>query len=657
MEWEHHKVSTNFYRFRWVECQFKALQSCPCSEYHLDHLLGSLPQSLDETYERMLCNIEHFKDARRILTLLCFAQRPLTVQELIDGVAVEIDDSTGLNRKRRLQDSNGIRDICVGFIDIGLASDHTTETYREDKLTPTARIAHFSVQEYLESERIRHQKAAIFSLSSVTAHAEIAQICLTYLLEHGLSSSTLDCGLLEEFPLAHFAAMYWYHHYQNTANPTPRLDDLISRLFQHQDSFVTWVKLHDVDGLGDTSVNLSRGLDDIPTPVYYASLLGLDQVLHDLINNEQLERTTIPAPIPISTSNVSRKINAQCGYYGNALQAASSRGHDQVVQALVDKGADINARGGKYSGNALQPPSSIGYDHVVQTLIDKGADINSQGGYYGNALHAASLGGYNQVVKILLGKGANINAQGGEWRNALQAASLRGHDQVVQTLLDKGADTNSRGGDCGNALQMASFLGYDKVVRLLLNYDAVVNRKDIQGRNPFHLASVGGRMKIVETLSSFGSDPTIMDMQGRNCLHHAASGGCIEIVNWLLKEGFDPNYADRDGWTSLHWAAKNGSVSTIEVLKSAGARSSIEAIEGWTPDSVSIFHHKNTSAMSREDTHSELAAERNTGPPTAAIESIGDECKVSPGTMQHGCYCDGCLLVSFDLNNLLKFFV
>ena len=48
----------------------------------------------------------------------------------------------------------------------------------------------------------------MFSLASVTAHTEIAQIGLTCLLEHDLSSLTLDQSLLKDFPLAQFAAMY-----------------------------------------------------------------------------------------------------------------------------------------------------------------------------------------------------------------------------------------------------------------------------------------------------------------------------------------------------------------------------------------------------------------------------------------------------------------
>ena len=37
-------------------------------------------------------------------------------------------------------------------------------------------------------------------------------------------------------------------------------------------------------------------------------------------------------------------VNTQDGYYGNALQVASSGGHEKVVELLINRDADVNAR-------------------------------------------------------------------------------------------------------------------------------------------------------------------------------------------------------------------------------------------------------------------------------------------------------------------------
>ncbi|SLM34046.1 Ankyrin repeat-containing domain, partial [Lasallia pustulata] len=155
---------------------------------------------------------------------------------------------------------------------------------------------------------------------------------------------------------------------------------------------------------------------------------ALSAMLHQLFENTGLITYALPSyrnygkklrdafselwGILVSFLDEGADINAQCGVYGNALEAASERGHDQVVRMLLDKGADVNAQGGVY-GNALYAASSRGQDQVVRMLLDKGADANAQGGMYGNALQAASKEGHDQVVQMLLDKGANVNAQGG----------------------------------------------------------------------------------------------------------------------------------------------------------------------------------------------------------------------------------------------------
>jgi hypothetical protein len=120
------------------------------------------------------------------------------------------------------------------------------------------------------------------------------------------------------------------------------------------------------------------------------------------------------------------------------LQAATRSGHDQVVQWLLEKGADVNARSGD-SCSALLLASSGGHDQIVQRLLKEGADVNPQGGYYGSAIQAAVGEGHDQIVQWLLGKGADVNTQGGHYGSALQAAVVKGHGQVVERLLERGA--------------------------------------------------------------------------------------------------------------------------------------------------------------------------------------------------------------------------
>ena len=335
--------------FRWVECQFESLKHCPRSEFHLDQCLGSLPRGLDETYERMLCNIDEgsIEEAQRILILLCFSSRPLTVPELIDGIAVDLKKPACLNLRRRLQDTDDLCQICPRLIDTNAEIDDETQFMTDENIeikqkTRIVRIAHFSVQEYLESDRIKQQKATAFGLNNASAHAHIAQICLVYLQEPGLSSENLDQAKLEEFPFAHFAATFWHHHCNKADSTISSLNNLILRMFQDRRSFFsTWIKLHDVDRPWRTEMVFQINLNETASPVYYASLLGFAKTMHEFLNvcqDDIIERQNL--------------VNAQGGNHGNALQAASYNGHDKVVQMLIDAGADVNVQNGEY-GNAL----------------------------------------------------------------------------------------------------------------------------------------------------------------------------------------------------------------------------------------------------------------------------------------------------------------
>ena len=100
----------------------------------------------------------------------------------------------------------------------------------------------------------------------------------------------------------------------------------------------------------------------------------------------------------------------------------------EVLQILLENGANINAESGFY-GNALSGASFIGHVEVVRLLLENGANVNAKGGYYRNAL---SCNGYLELVRILAEKEADVDAKSGV---ALRRAAEEGRIAVMRLNL------------------------------------------------------------------------------------------------------------------------------------------------------------------------------------------------------------------------------
>ncbi|KAF8473100.1 hypothetical protein JB92DRAFT_2771137 [Gautieria morchelliformis] len=117
------------------------------------------------------------------------------------------------------------------------------------------------------------------------------------------------------------------------------------------------------------------------------------------------------------------EVNAQGGSHDNALQAASLNGHTVIVQFMLEKAAEVNAR-------------------TKGAVYKEGAGTNGQGGYFSRALYAASFGGQMQSFQGLLEMGADVNA---EESMELQAAILGGHDVIIRLLLHNAVEMKVEG--------------------------------------------------------------------------------------------------------------------------------------------------------------------------------------------------------------------
>ena len=185
---------------------------------------------------------------------------------------------------------------------------------------------------------------------------------------------------------------------------------------------------------------------------------------------------------------------------------ASWNGHKDVVQLLLDKGADPN-RADRVSGvTPLNEASDNGHKDVIQLLLDRGGDPNRADGIGWTPLYRATKNGHNDVVQLLLDRGTDPNMVNNNGETPLFLASIplsgsKGRKDVVQLLLDRGADPNKSTSGYGRTpLHMAACLGHKDVVQLLLDRGANPNVANHGGKTPLDFALSYGHTDIAHIL-------------------------------------------------------------------------------------------------------------------------------------------------------------
>ncbi|KAK6353811.1 hypothetical protein TWF730_008235 [Orbilia blumenaviensis] len=116
--------------------------------------------------------------------------------------------------------------------------------------------------------------------------------------------------------------------------------------------------------------------------------------------------------------------------YNNVDPKVVGDGYRDIVELLLDHGADINACG----GDALVEAAKIRHRDIVELFLKKGVDV-TLGGERGCVVAAEE--GYYEIVKLLLDYGVNIQVVG---YASIFKATLHGHYDIVKLLLTRGAN-------------------------------------------------------------------------------------------------------------------------------------------------------------------------------------------------------------------------
>ncbi|XP_037345133.2 ankyrin repeat domain-containing protein 50 [Pungitius pungitius] len=352
-----------------------------------------------------------------------------------------------------------------------------------------------------------------------------------------------------------------------------------------------------VKGYGEVaSLLLERGADpghrdhDGMTPLLLAAYEGHDDIVELLLDaGADVDETAGP------------KGNVPAAAAVTPLLAAAAMGNMKTVSRLLFWGAAVDAIDCE-GRTALCLAAARGSVEVVRALLDRGLDENHKDDLGWTPLHAAACEGHRGVCAALTEQGsmARVGEMDIEGRTPLILAAQEGHWSTVRLLLDRRSPIDYRAYDGHSALSAALLEGHAEVAELLMRRGADTDVRDAEGRPLLYLLVLEDHLEMANLIIEKGGVPLeSRDSEGRTALHVASWKGCVEMVDLLLKNGANPNAQDSEGRPPIHSVAWTGHVEVgHRLLETIGVVIDLPCHQRATALSISAqVGHANIVAM------------------------------------------------------------
>ena len=258
---------------------------------------------------------------------------------------------------------------------------------------------------------------------------------------------------------------------------------------------------------------------------------------------------------------------------------ASSTSSSDVIRALVDLGANVNAL---RDDNCTPLSQAVNWNNymVVKVLLENNANVNYTTSNDHTALHMSVKERNEQITKLLLDNEADPNTRTRQTlgdRLFLVRGKDKGKAAWHYVLVDKSKLSLFHKKVDGDSLDVADFgaviksgWGKDppKEVKEKVDNQYIATFTETPDKTPLHLATERNLLSTIDLLVSYGADINARDADGYTPLHTAACHGKLEAVKKLVELNADLSLLTNDGLDALQLANLNDEEEMEVYLKS-----------------------------------------------------------------------------------------